>query len=124
MNRPFAALAAIFACLAVACGAFGAHALQGHVDAAALQVWHTAVEYHAWHALAMFMVALHAVAFRFGRTVLWLLAVGIILFCGSLYALALGAPRSVGIITPFGGFAFIVAWALLAFGLLKGRRGE
>jgi|SRR5664279_4539333 len=119
VDRPVAALAAILAGLAVASGAFGAHALQGHVDAAGLQVWRTAVEYHMWHALAMLLIALHARNIRFGRALLLLLAGGIVLFSGSLYALALGAPRLVGIVTPFGGVAFLVAWGLLAFALLR-----
>lgn len=122
-NPTFAALSALLAALAVAAGAFGAHALQGQIDAAALQTWHTAVEYQTWHALAMLVVALHASRIRFATSVCALLAAGIVLFSGSLYTLALGAPRLVGIVTPFGGVALIVAWGLLAYGLRKGARG-
>ena len=109
--------------LAVVAGAFGAHALQGHVDAAALQVWHTAVEYQAWHALAMLVVALHAARIRFGITACWLLAGGVVLFSGSLYALALGAPRLIGVVTPFGGVAFIAGWIALAVSM-RARAGH
>jgi len=115
----FAALAASLAGLAVVAGAFGAHALQGHIDATALQTWHTAVEYQIWHALALLVVALHASRIRHARWVCGLFVVGIALFSGSLYALALGAPRMFGIVTPFGGVAFIAAWGLLAYGLRR-----
>ena len=112
-----AMLSAVLAGLGVVSGAFGAHALQGRVDATALQTWHTAVEYQMWHALAILVVALRAARFRFATTVCALFALGIGLFSGSLYALALGAPRMIGIVTPFGGVAFIAAWGLLAVGL-------
>ena len=118
-NSAFVTLAAVLAGLAVAAGAFGAHALQGHVDAAALQIWHTAVEYQMWHALALLMIALHAERIRFATSMCGILVVEIALFSGSLYALALGAPRIVGIVTPFGGVAFIAAWGLLTVGLRK-----
>ena len=119
IDRPLAVLAAIFGAIGVALGAFGAHALQGHLDAASLQVWHTAVEYQFWHALALLFVATRAGALLFSRATGALFGVGIVLFCGSLYALACGAPHVVGLITPLGGIAFIGAWALLAFSLLR-----
>ena len=105
--------------MGVLLGAFGAHALQGRIDAMALQVWHTAVEYQFWHALALLGVATRVYPLRFARLVSVLFCVGIVLFCASLYALALGAPRIVGAITPIGGVALIGAWALLAFALLS-----
>ncbi len=116
--RAAAIIAAVAGMLAVALGAFAAHALRGHISAEQLVTWHTAVDYQFWHALALFGVSVWmrqlsssarlqtkplgvaAIAF----------AVGMLLFCGSLYALALGAPRGFGIITPFGGVAFIVGW--------------
>ncbi len=99
---------------AVLLGAFGAHALRNVLDVKGLEIWHTAVTYHAWHALALAL----AVALGGGQRRLVAIAafvVGIALFSGSLYALALGAPRWTGIITPFGGLAFITGW--IAFGL-------
>ncbi|MGB3461659.1 MAG: DUF423 domain-containing protein, partial [Rhodanobacter lindaniclasticus] len=79
-------------------------------------LWHTAVEYHAWHALALAL----AVALgrgRGARMAMAAFAVGIVLFSGSLYALALGAPRWTGIVTPFGGLAFVVGWLALGWAL-------
>jgi uncharacterized membrane protein YgdD (TMEM256/DUF423 family) len=118
--RGFAVLAACLGALAVVLGAFGAHALRGHLDDAALRVWHTAVDYQFWHALALLAISqpgdaaprwLHASAAAFG--------VGVVLFCGSLYALALGAPHLIGAITPFGGIALIAGWLLLAIAFLR-----
>ena len=102
---------------AVALGAFGAHALKARVTADALAVWQTAVNYHAWHALGLLGVGVLLSRFPHARglaRVAWLFVAGIALFCGSLYALALGAPAAVGIVTPFGGMAFIAGWVALA----------
>lgn len=101
---------------AVLLGAFGAHALRGVLDARGIELWHTAVQYHFWHALALAL----AVAVGAGRARRWAInafAIGIVLFCGSLYALAFDAPRWIGIITPFGGLAFIVGWIALGLSL-------
>lgn len=106
---------------AVLLGAFGAHALRNVLDAAHHQLWHTAVEYHFWHALAL------AIAVGFGqgkalRIAVLAFAVGIVLFSGSLYALALSAPRWTGIVTPVGGLAFVVGWIALGITLCQQRR--
>jgi len=101
---------------AVLFGAFGAHALREVLDARGAELWHTAVQYHFWHALALTLAVL-AGRGRAGTFAMAAFAVGIVLFSGSLYALALGAPRWCGIITPFGGVAFIVGWIALAIGL-------
>ena len=111
-----ALLVGITGASAVLLGAFGAHALRGVLDARGAELWHTAVNYHAWHALAL------AVAVGLGRgrsrcVAMVAFAVGIVLFSGSLYALALGAPRWVGIITPFGGLAFVAGWLALGWAL-------
>lgn len=100
-------------------GAFGAHALRGVLDAQGRELWHTASQYHFWHALAL-MLATFARPGRARRLALAAFAVGIVLFSGSLYALALGAPRWCGAITPVGGLAFIIGW--IALGLSRGRR--
>ena len=116
MNRAFGITAAALGAAAVMLGAFGAHALRGNLDAASLQVWHTAVEYQFWHVLALLAVAVSAPA----RDRNWWRAAGIactgggMAFSGSLYALALGAPSWVGAITPLGGLALIGGWILLA----------
>lgn len=101
---------------AVVLGAFGAHALRGVLDDRALAIWHTAVDYQFWHALALLAVGLLARA-RADRS-LWIAAVcfaiGSVLFCGSLYVLAAGAARWIGAITPLGGVALISGWIALA----------
>jgi uncharacterized membrane protein YgdD (TMEM256/DUF423 family) len=104
---------------AVAFGAFGAHALRDVLDARGLELWKTAVNYHFWHALAIGLAALVPVDGRARRIAPVAFAVGIVLFSGSLYALALGAPRWTGIVTPFGGLAFIVGWMALGLATLR-----
>jgi uncharacterized membrane protein YgdD (TMEM256/DUF423 family) len=113
MQRTLGIAAAAFGAAAVMLGAFGAHALRGQLDDNALQIWHTAVEYQFWHVLALFGVAIAAPA----RARLWrysgvAFVAGIVLFSGSLYALALGAPRWFGFLTPLGGLALIGGWIL------------
>jgi uncharacterized membrane protein YgdD (TMEM256/DUF423 family) len=109
--------AAILMAAAVALGAFGAHALKARVGPDALAIWQTAVNYHAWHALGLFGVGVLMTQFpraRGLRRAAWLLVAGSALFSGSRYALALGAPATVGIVTPVGGVAFIGGWLVLA----------
>ncbi len=107
---------------AVALGAFGAHALKSRVSAEMLAVWHTGVEYHAYHALGLLAVGL--VAGQLPESMLlkwsgWLMLAGIVLFSGSLYALALSGERWLGAITPIGGTAFLAAWGLFVIAVLK-----
>jgi uncharacterized membrane protein YgdD (TMEM256/DUF423 family) len=111
-----ALLVGIAGASAVLLGAFGAHALRGVLDARGAELWHTAVNYHAWHALAL-AVAAGLGCGRGRRVAMAAFAVGIVLVSGSLYALALGAPRWVGIITPFGGLAFVAGWLALGWAL-------
>ncbi len=114
MRQPVSTATAIVVGLAgasaVALGAFGAHALRGSLDAAAMATWHTGVEYHFWHALALLVAAVGLREGRARSVAIGAFAAGIVLFSGSLYALALGAPRMVGVITPVGGVAFIAGW--------------
>ncbi len=108
--------------IAVALGAFGAHALKARLAPDMLDVWRTGVTYHAWHALALVAVGLlmlHVPDSAPLRGAGWLFVAGIVLFAGSLYALALGAPNGFGAITPFGGLAFIAGWIVLAFGVWR-----
>jgi len=111
-------LAAAFLFAAVGLGAFGAHALRARLMPDLMAVYQTAVQYHFWHALGLLAVgilltqkpesaALAAAA--------WLLVAGLVLFCGSLYALALTGVRGLGAVTPVGGAAFLMAWAALAW---------
>lgn len=109
----FRSLAAVLLAVAVALGAFGAHGLKDRLDAYAMGIWEKAVFYHFIHALGMLIVA----GWQREDTgaVCWLFAAGILLFSGSLYALALTRILTLGAITPLGGVAFIAAWLLLAF---------
>ncbi|HTP94811.1 MAG TPA: DUF423 domain-containing protein [Burkholderiales bacterium] len=120
--RIFLVLGALNAAAAVACGAFGAHALKARLPAQMLEVYHTAVQYHFWHALGLLAIGLAAP--RIGDSALthwagWLMFAGIALFCGSLYVLSLSGVRWLGAITPFGGAAFIVGWALFALAAFR-----
>jgi uncharacterized membrane protein YgdD (TMEM256/DUF423 family) len=118
----FLVLGAAAALAAVLLGAFGAHALKARLAGDALALWRTAVEYHFWHALGLIAVGL--VALHLPGSVLlkwsgWTMLAGIALFSGSLYVLALTGVRALGAVTPFGGLAFIAAWALLAAAVLR-----
>lgn len=117
-------LAAINGFLAVAAGAFGAHGLQGRLDAAGLQVFETAARYHMYHALAMGLAAVLARPPRLAGAAVAaaLFLVGIVLFSGSLYALALTGQRGLGMVTPFGGVAFLAGWAMLGYAALQKAR--
>lgn len=110
VSRAQALLVGIAGASAVVLGAFGAHALRGVVDDHGLEIWHTGVEYHFWHALALFAAVIGLPAGRARSAAIVLFALGIVLFSGSLYALAVGASRWVGLVTPVGGLAFIAGW--------------
>jgi uncharacterized membrane protein YgdD (TMEM256/DUF423 family) len=115
MNRNLGIAASALGAFAVIFGAFGVHVLRGHLDEASLQIWHTAVEYQFWHVIALLAIAGTTPA----QSRLWNSAgisfvAGIVSFCGSLYALALGAPHWVGAITPLGGVFLILGWVLSA----------
>ena len=115
-------LAATAMFVAVALGAFGAHLLRGRLDPEMFAVWQTAVQYHAWHALALLGVGsllLHWPRKRGLSLAAWLFVAGIVLFAGSLYALALTGARGWGAITPVGGLAFLAAWAVLAWAVSR-----
>jgi len=115
-------VASLLMALAVALGAFGAHALKARVAPDMLAIWQTGVTYHAWHALALLalgLLLLHAPENAALRIAAWLFVAGIVLFAGSLYLLALGAPRIVGAITPLGGAAFIAGWIVVAVGVWR-----
>ena len=107
--------------LAVAIGAFGAHGLQGRLDSYSMTIYERAVFYHFVHALGILIVSLMPLS-RAG--IAWtcgLLLAGVILFSGSLYALALTGHRVLGAITPFGGVSFIAGWVVLAVTALRSR---
>jgi len=117
MNWP--ATGAIGLSLAVILGAFGAHALRSRLDAYSMSIWERAVFYHFIHALGLLIAPL-LVRGSAREWVCWLLLAGVVLFCGSLYALAVTGVRMLGAVTPFGGMSFIAAWIVLGVCLLRG----
>jgi uncharacterized membrane protein YgdD (TMEM256/DUF423 family) len=121
MERIWLALGAVNAFLAVAAGAFGAHGLKARLNADLLAVFETGARYHMYHALGLVAVGLLAMH-RPGGLINgagWAMQLGILLFSGSLYALALSGVRVLGAITPIGGVGFLVAWALFAIAALR-----
>jgi uncharacterized membrane protein YgdD (TMEM256/DUF423 family) len=117
MDRRFFMLGALLAMVGVAAGAFGAHALKARLTPEMLAVFETGVRYQLVHSLALLATAWasHRWPGRITHAAGWLFVAGIVLFSGSLYALALSGARGLGIITPFGGVAFILGWACLAW---------
>ncbi len=112
MNPLFVRLAAIFGFLGVALGAFGAHALKDRLTPDMLAIYQTGVQYQVIHALALLLVG---IGLR-GKAANWsgrLFAAGIVIFSGSLYALALSGVKVLGAITPLGGVCFLAGWALV-----------
>ncbi|MGB3183021.1 MAG: DUF423 domain-containing protein [Cyclobacteriaceae bacterium] len=116
MYKTFIAVAALSGAIAVALGAFGAHALGPKLEAAGrLDTYETAVKYQFYHTLALLFIGL--IASKAPSSTLlwsgWLMVAGIIIFSGSLYTLCLTGQRWLGAVTPIGGTAFIAAWVLL-----------
>jgi uncharacterized membrane protein YgdD (TMEM256/DUF423 family) len=112
----------VLAAAGVALGAFGAHALKARLPAELLATWNTGVQYHLWHAIGLIAVGLSAALVPDGawlRAAGALLLAGILLFSGSLYALALGAPKWLGAVAPFGGASLILGWLALAVAVLR-----
>jgi uncharacterized membrane protein YgdD (TMEM256/DUF423 family) len=109
--------------LTVAFGAFGAHALEGRLSAEQASWFEKAVHYQGLHALALLAVGLAATRtpHRAWRVAGHAFVTGIVLFSGSLYAMALGAPRALGMVTPLGGTAFLVGWAATVVGARRAR---
>lgn len=121
MKRHALTLAAILLALAVALGAFGAHALSNLVDAKALANWHTAVQYHFLHALAILVLAIWM---RLGAPdylakITGGLLLGLVLFSGSLYAYVLTGWKPLVFFTPVGGSIWLITWSIFAWFSLK-----
>ena len=115
MLRGFLMLAAFFGFTGVALGAFAAHGLKNRLTPEYLAIFHTGVTYQLVHTLALLGVALLATQIP-GRFITWAgasFAIGILLFSGSLYLLTLTGVSKLGIVTPFGGLAFLVGWFCL-----------
>jgi len=117
MDRTFLMLEGILGFLGVALGAFGAHALRSRLSPEMLAVFETGVRYQMYHTFAVLIVA--AAIGHIGNARLlvaagWLFFTGVLLFSGSLYALALTGVATLGAITPIGGLLFLIGWACLA----------
>ncbi len=123
MQRNFLILAGGLALLAVSLGAFGAHVLEGRLAQDMHQAFETGVHYHLAHALGLGIVALTMGQFGAERLLAWsarLMGVGILLFSGSIYVMALSGIRMVAVVTPVGGVAFLLAWGLFIAGVSRG----
>jgi len=120
--------------LGVTAGAFGSHALAQRLAPAMLAVFHTGVEYQLVHGLGLILIGLigevtsrdrpsteHPPGARLLRAAAGCMGAGIVLFCGSLYLLALGGPRPLGMLAPVGGTAFLAGWLLLALAVWRSR---
>jgi len=133
--QTFLVLGAIFGLIGVALGAFGSHAIRSKLTTDRVATFETGVRYQMWHALALFVVVIveawtpsggsssfTLVADRGGAPLLfaagWLFAGGIVLFSGSLYALAVTGRRAWGAVTPFGGACLLLGWAMLLFAIV------
>ncbi|MGR9053957.1 MAG: DUF423 domain-containing protein [Gammaproteobacteria bacterium] len=117
MRSLFLFLGAASAFIGVGMGAFGAHGLKSVLSPEAMVAYQTGVSYQMWHALGLCVLAL--VQYRWPASRLlkwsgWLMFIGIVLFSGGLYLLTLSNLKWLGIVTPFGGTAFLTAWLLLA----------
>lgn len=121
MSKTILLIAIVFLILAVSIGAFGAHGLKNHLSDEMIQVYKTGVEYHFYHALGLLLVGILSISMP-SVYIKWsaiLLGAGIILFSGSLYALATTGVKGLGAITPFGGLSFIAGWVCLFIAVVK-----
>src|SRR5262245_25788346 len=120
MDRTFLLIAAVAGFLGVSLGAFGAHGLRARLSPDMMAAFQTGVQYHLIHAVAL--LAVSAIAVRTTSRLVpmagWLFTLGILLFSGSLYVLAISGVTRFGMVTPLGGLAFLAGWALLAIAAL------
>jgi len=125
MARVFALLGALSGFIAVAAGAFGAHALKVRLTTELLAVFETAARYQMVHALGLIAVAWACNQWpgRATQASGWCFVAGTVLFCGSLYLLALTGVRTLGVITPLGGLLFLAGWLLLAWAAWRAHDG-
>jgi uncharacterized membrane protein YgdD (TMEM256/DUF423 family) len=124
MTQLFLVLASLNGFLSVALGAFAAHGLRGRLSAELLSTFQTGVQYHMYHALALFgvgLLTLNYPAASLPKVSGYLFLAGILLFSGSLYLLSFTGVRWLGAITPLGGLAFLAGWGTLAWFALNPR---
>ncbi|CQR46120.1 hypothetical protein BN1058_00369 [Paraliobacillus sp. PM-2] len=107
--------------LAVALGAFGAHGLEGKLTEKALNTWEKAVQYQMFHTGALLVTALLLAKYQLSTISMagWFFLIGIIIFSGSLYVYATTSLKAFAMITPIGGFAFLIGWVLLGYAAIK-----
>lgn len=119
----YLAIAAVLGFTAVALGAFAAHGLKDQLSPAAMAIWQTANHYHMSHALALLAIAilLQQQPHKLIKAAANAIAIGTLIFSGSLYALALSGIQWLGAITPIGGTALLIGWLLLAIAAIKHR---
>lgn len=118
----FLILGAVNAALVVMFGAFGAHALKTRLPAEMLAVYQTGVHYHLFHTLGLLVIGLLATQLPASGYLKWsggLMLAGIVLFSGSLYLMSVAGWRALGMVTPFGGVAFMAAWVVFTVAILK-----
>jgi uncharacterized membrane protein YgdD (TMEM256/DUF423 family) len=118
VDRVLLGIGALLGFLGVTAGAFGAHAIRSRVSPERLDNWKTAADYQLWHALATVVIAARwdsGAAAAAG----WCFIAGVVVFSGSLYALALTDRRGLGAVTPIGGLLFLVGWALLVVAAIR-----
>lgn len=120
-NNVIISVGSFNAALAIALGAFAAHGLDEHLDEHSIEVFNTAADFHFWHALGLMIVGLIAKTHPQSNYcgIAGLINLGIVLFCGSLYVLSTTGITWLGMITPLGGSAFIIAWCWLAWKILR-----
>lgn len=120
-NQTILISGAIFMALGVLLGAFGAHALKNILSPEMLAVYKTGVEYQFYHALGLLLIGLigFQVKSKYLRWSGLFITIGIILFSGSLYTLALTGIKAIGAITPVGGLSFVAGWIFLAIAIIK-----
>jgi uncharacterized membrane protein YgdD (TMEM256/DUF423 family) len=121
MSKLILMTASVLLALAVVIGAFGAHGLKSHLSTEMIQVYKTGVEYHFYHALGLLLIGVLSISMPSGflNWSAFLLAVGIVLFSGSLYIMAITGIKWFGAITPLGGLSFIAGWILLFVAVWK-----
>lgn len=121
MSRLWLAMGGVYGLLGVLLGAFGAHAMRARLPADMLRIWETAVQYQFWHALALLAVGLLAsrAAGAWLNAAGWTFTLGVLIFSGSLYALALSGVRTLGAVTPVGGLLLIAGWACLLLAIAR-----
>lgn len=121
MVKVFLIIGVINGFLAVALGAFGAHGLEGKISESALNNWEKAVKYQMFHTGSILITGLALLKIQAGSLVSagWMFTLGIILFSGSLYFYSTTGVRWLAMITPFGGFSFLIGWILFGYAVIK-----